>query len=126
MLLGLAASLPQTMEAGLVAQHVPEAVAHQVATMPPVASLFAAFLGYNPMGGLIPAGVLNALPPQNAATLTGHVFFPELMSGPFKHGLVFAFTFSAILYLIAALASWLGGGRTVAATGRDIEAARRV
>jgi hypothetical protein len=31
------------------------------------------------------------------------------MSGPFKHGLVFAFTFSAILYIVAAVTSWLGG-----------------
>ncbi|WP_210245363.1 MFS transporter [Mesorhizobium sp. B2-4-15] len=109
MILGLAASLPQSMEAGLLAQHVPEAVAHQIANMPPVASLFAAFLGYNPMGELIPADVLHALPQQSIDTLTGHAFFPELMSGPFKHGLVFAFTFSAILYLVAAFASWRGG-----------------
>jgi hypothetical protein len=97
------------MESGLLSQNVPQAVAHQVATMPPVASLFAAFLGYNPMGELIPADVLNALPAANVATLTGHEFFPGLMSGPFKHGLVFAFTFSAILYLVAAFASWRGG-----------------
>ncbi|TPM35208.1 MFS transporter [Mesorhizobium sp. B2-3-5] len=109
MILGLAASLPQSMEADLLAQHVPEAVAHQIANMPPVASLFAAFLGYNPMGELIPADVLHALPQQSIDTLTGHAFFPELMSGPFKHGLVFAFTFSAILYLVAAFASWRGG-----------------
>ena len=109
MLVGLASSLPEAMESGLLAQHVPLAVAHQVANMPPVASLFAAFLGYNPMGELIPAEVLHALPPQNLAILTGHEFFPGLMSGPFKHGLVFAFTFSAALYLLAAFASWRGG-----------------
>jgi len=109
MLLGLAESLPQAMEAGLLAQHVPAAIAHQVANLPPVSSLFAAFLGYNPMGELIPADVLAALPAQSAATLTGNTFFPGLMSGPFKHGLVFAFTFSAILYIIAAVTSWLGG-----------------
>ncbi len=76
-----------------------------------VVSLFAAFLGYNPMGELIPADVLHALPAQNATILTGNTFFPELMSGPFKHGLVFAFTFSAVLYLVAAFASWRGGRR---------------
>ncbi|MDR7033791.1 MFS transporter [Mesorhizobium sp. BE184] len=109
MLVGLASSLPAAMESGLLAQHVPLAVAHQVANMPPVASLFAAFLGYNPMGELIPVDVLHALPPQNVATLTGNEFFPGLMAEPFKHGLVFAFTFSAILYLLAAFASWRGG-----------------
>jgi MFS family permease len=111
MLAGLAASLPRSMEAGLLAQHVPPSVAHQVAMTPPVASLFAAFLGYNPMGQLIPAAVLHALPPGNAATLTGKVFFPALMSGPFKHGLAFAFSFSALLYVLAGLASWRGGMR---------------
>jgi MFS family permease len=109
MLAGLAGTLPHSMEAGLLAEHVPAAVAHQVANTPPVTSLFAAFLGYNPMGQLIPADVLQALPSDAVATLTGKTFFPELMSGPFKHGLVFAFTFSALLYLVAAAASWRGG-----------------
>jgi MFS family permease len=118
MLMGLAAKLPQTMEAGLLAQHVPGAVAHDIANLPPVASLFAAFLGYNPMGELIPAGVLQALPPGDAATLMGHTFFPELMSGPFKQGLAIAFTFSAVLYLIAAAASWRGGARPAVVHGR--------
>ncbi|HEY0204391.1 MAG TPA: MFS transporter [Acetobacteraceae bacterium] len=116
MLAGLAATLPQSMEAGLLAEHVPPAVAHQVASTPPVASLFAAFLGYNPMGELIPADVLHALAPANAAALTGKTFFPGLMSAPFKHGLMYAFSFSALLYLVAALASWRGGMRTVVVT----------
>jgi hypothetical protein len=109
MLVGLAESLPQAMESGLLGQGVPAAVAHQVASLPPVASLFAAFLGYNPMGELIPADVLAAMQAQNVATLTGHEFFPGLMAGPFKHGLLFAFSFSALLYLLAAFASWRGG-----------------
>jgi MFS family permease len=109
MLAGLAATLPHSMEAGLLAQNVPADVAAKVANMPPVASLFAAFLGYNPMGELIPHSVLASLPPQNVAVLTGTGFFPGLMSAPFKHGLILAFTFSAILYLVAAFASWKGG-----------------
>jgi MFS family permease len=111
MLAGLAASLPQSMEAGLLAQHVPPDVAARVAATPPVASLFAAFLGYNPMGELIPPAVMQALPAASAATLTGHEFFPQLMSGPFKHGLMLAFTFSALLNALAALASWRGDHR---------------
>jgi MFS family permease len=113
MIVGLAATLPTTMEARLTAQNVPAAVAHQVASEPPVASLFAAFLGYNPMAKLIPPKVLAALPPENSATITGKQFFPDLISGPFMHGLVFAFTFSLILNLLAALASWLGGAKFI-------------
>jgi hypothetical protein len=113
MLAGLAATLPHAMEAGLLAEHVPAAVARQVAATPPVASLFAAFLGYNPMGSLIPPDVLHALPAASVATLTGKTFFPGLMSAPFKHGLVYAFGFSAALYLLAGYASWRGGARTM-------------
>jgi hypothetical protein len=68
MLAGLAASLPQSMERGLLGQHIPPAIAvHQVAETPPVASLFAAFLGYNPTSQLIPPEVLYALPAADAA-----------------------------------------------------------
>jgi hypothetical protein len=66
--------------------------------------------------------VLHALPPGSAATLTGKAFFPALMSGPFKHGLAFAFSFSALLYVLAGLASWRGGMRIA----QEGEAAPRV
>ena len=48
-------------------------------------------------------------PPGSAAVLTGPALFPGLMAGPFKHGLVFAFSFSVLLYLVVAAASWRGG-----------------
>jgi hypothetical protein len=113
MIVGLANTLPQAMQTQLTAQHVPAAIAAQVGAEPPVASLFAAFLGYNPMGKLIPPGVLSAIPPENAAIITGGSFFPSLISAPFMHGLAFAFTFSLILYVLAAIASWLGGEKYV-------------
>jgi MFS family permease len=113
MIVGLASTLPTTMRDALVAQNVPEVVAERAAKAPPVASLFAAFLGYNPMAELIPEDTLKALPPDNSATITGKHFFPDLISKPFMHGLTFAFTFSLILYLLAAVASWLGGARFV-------------
>lgn len=126
MIAGLATTLPQVMEARLIAQHVPANVAHQVASAPPVASLFAAFLGYNPMGELIPPAVLHALPAANAATIIGGAFFPRLMSIPFMHGLGFAFGFSAALYAVAAVASWLAGRKFIHADpvpGRDDQTA---
>src|SRR2546425_9319731 len=46
MIAGLAASLPSTMYAGLTANGVPAATATQISHLPPVGSLFAAFLGY--------------------------------------------------------------------------------
>ncbi|HSS11579.1 MAG TPA: hypothetical protein VLL25_16960 [Acidimicrobiales bacterium] len=43
------------------------------------------------------------------ATVTGKTFFPHLISAPFMSGLRIAFTFSLILFLVAAVASWLRG-----------------
>jgi MFS family permease len=113
MIIGLSSSLPSTIFSGLTAQGVPAQIAQQVASAPPVSSLFAAFLGYNPMQHLIPASVLSSLPPQNAALLTGNTFFPNLISAPFKQGLSITFILSIIAYLIAAVASWLRGERYV-------------
>lgn len=76
------------------------------------------------MGALIPPAVLHSLPPHAVATLTGQTSFPGLMSAPFKQGLVYAFRFSAALYLLAALASWRGGARV--AQEADDEAAQPV
>ena len=113
MIAGLAATLPATMEQALTVEGVPAAAAQQAAGAPPVASLFAAFLGYNPMAELLSPAVLHSLPADKAATITGKEFFPSLISQPFMHGLTFAFTFSLILYLAAAAASWLGGRKYV-------------
>jgi MFS family permease len=106
MIVGLAATLPTTLTSGLVKQGVPQPIAQQVGDLPPVGSLFAAFLGYNPLKELLgPTGVLNQIPAKNAATLTGKEFFPHLISGPFHHGLVVVFTAAAIMMLIGAAAS---------------------
>jgi MFS family permease len=110
MIIGLAGSLPRTLSSGLQSQHVPAAVANQVATLPPVSTLFAAFLGQNPIGRLLtPSGVLNTIPAHNAATLTGTNFFPNLISGPFHHGLTIVFATATAMAVVAAIASMLRG-----------------
>jgi hypothetical protein len=113
MIFGLSKTLPNAVANGLTAQNVPAPVAKQIAHEPPVSILFSAFLGYNPMQNLLPPQTLSSLPPQNAATLTGTDFFPNLISTPFKAGLGITFTLSLIAYLIAAAASWLRGNRYV-------------
>ena len=113
MIVGLAASLPHTLQSGLVAHGVPAADAGRVANLPPVATLFAAFLGYNPMATLLGPHVLHALPAGQAATLTGRRFFPHLISSPFHTALVYAFVFAIVACLIAAVASLLRGGKYV-------------
>jgi MFS family permease len=108
--LGLASSLPHTLHDGLVSQGVADGKAHEIAGLPPVGSLFAAFLGYNPIKQLLGDDTLSTLPPDKAEYLTGQQFFPHLISGPFGDGLHLAFAFAAVACLIAALFSWLRGG----------------
>ena len=113
MVVGLAGSLPTTLYRGLVAHAVPVAAARQLAELPPAASLFGAMLGYNPMATLLPANVLHALPPAQAADLTGRTFFPSLLAAPFGQGLTIVFGAAAAMALVAAAASVLRGGRFV-------------
>jgi MFS family permease len=109
MIVGLAARLPHTLTSGLQQQGVPAQIAAQIGKLPPVGSLFAAFLGYNPLASLLgPSGVLQQLPPANAANLTGKQFFPHLISGPFHQGLVVVFIAAAVMSVIAAAASLAG------------------
>jgi hypothetical protein len=74
--------------------------------------MFAALLGYNPVRTLL-GHVITKLPASHAAYLTGHTFFPSLISAPFQHGLDIAFDFAIAACLIAAVASLLRGGRYV-------------
>ncbi|HUZ37509.1 MAG TPA: MFS transporter [Streptosporangiaceae bacterium] len=114
MIAGLAGTLPATLSRGLTSQGVPAALAHQIAGLPPVGSLFAAFLGYNPVRTLLtPTGVLAHLPAHNVAILTGKQFFPQLISQPFHHGLVIVFSMAMAVLVIAAAASALRGRRFV-------------
>ena len=106
MIVGLAATLPKTMHDHLAAQAVDPVVAERVSNEPPVGSLFAAFLGYNPMQTLLGEDGLHGVPPQNAQEITGKTFFPNLISEPFIDGLRIAFSFSFILCIMAAWASW--------------------
>src|SRR5580692_2086022 len=116
MIAGLSSSLPGTLSGGLVKLGVPGGVAHQVATLPPVSSLFASVLGVNPIQHLLePTGVLAKLPAASQATLTGRSFFPSLLSGPFHSGLIVVFGVSAGLSVLAGLASLLRGKRNPAA-----------
>jgi hypothetical protein len=87
-----------------------------------VATLFAAFLGYNPIKTLLGPHI-HAVSAHQQHVLLGHTFFPSVISGPFSSALTSAFTFGLVACLIAALASlvpakgqpWLGRGRRLVA-----------
>ncbi len=110
MILGLAATLPSALLHGLTSAGVGSATAHRIAGLPPVGSLFAAFLGYNPMATLL-GPALHHLPAATAAHLTSRTYFPQLLSGPFEQGLERAFVFAIVACLLGALASVLRGGK---------------
>jgi MFS family permease len=118
---GLASTLPNTMFHGLAAQGVPAATAQRVAALPPVGTLFAAFLGYNPLQTLLGPHVLHQIGAAHAATVTGKAFFPGLISSAFHDGLVIAFAAAAVLCALAGVASWWAGD-SHAASQADEEA----
>jgi MFS family permease len=113
MISGLSSSLPHTMEAGLTAQGVPAGQAQTIAHLPAVSVLFASLLGYNPVQTLLGPTTLAHLSAAHQHYLTGRSFFPQLISGPFSHGLGVAFGFAIAACLVAALASALRGGKYV-------------
>jgi hypothetical protein len=76
-----------------------------------VATLFASFLGYNPMQTLLGPHVLASLPRGQSHVLTGRQFFPHLITPPFHTALVYAFVFAIVACLVAAVASLLRGGK---------------
>jgi MFS family permease len=124
MIAGLAARLPPTLYDGLTANGVPSASAERIAHLPPVGSLFAAFLGYNPIRTLLGPAALEHLSPAQVANLTGTSFFPRLIAEPFQHGLAIVFLAALVMSLVAAAASWLRGGRYVHEELEAPEAAR--
>jgi MFS family permease len=114
MIAGLATTLPNALRSGLTAHGVGATVANQVAATPPVGSLFAAFLGYNPIESILgPTGVLKSLSSSNAAALTGKTFFPQLIADPFHAGLVIVFIAAASMSVIGAVASLTAGGKYI-------------
>ena len=107
---GLSASLPSALLHGLASNGVPHDYALKVSHLPAVGTLFSAFLGYNPMKTTL-GPELAHLPHSTAAYLTGHRFFPTLVSHPFATGIHAAFFFAAGCCVVAAVASWLRGGK---------------
>ena len=111
MIVGLAAGLPHAVQGGLVAHGVPAADATRVSQLPPVATLFASFLGFNPVATLLGPHGVASISRQNAQIVTGRQFFPHLISGPFHTALVYAFAFAIVACVVAAVASLLRGGK---------------
>jgi MFS family permease len=113
MIIGLSSTLPGALYHGLIDHGVPQTAARRAAGLPPVTSLFAAFLGYSPVQHLLGSPVLLHLSSANRAALNARGFFPSLISKPFRNGLHAAFDFAVLACLVAAGASWLRGGKYI-------------
>ena len=109
MIIGLSRTLPHALLIGLTHQGVAHATAQHVATLPPVTTLFASFLGYNPMAHLLGAHVLASLSPSAHATVLGRKFFPTIIQKAFVSGLHPALDFATVVCALAAFTSWLRG-----------------
>jgi MFS family permease len=124
--LGLAARLPHALNSGLVAQGVPPAQAHTISALPPIGSLFAAFLGFNPIKQLLPSASAAHVSAAHYQYLTGRSFFPHLISGPFGHGLHLAFFLAAAVCFLGAVFSALRGGHGKVALGHSLTEAEEL
>ncbi len=113
MIAGLSSTLSGNLLHGLLAHGVPADAARAAARLPAVSTLFAAFLGYDPVQHLIGAHQLSQLPAAQQHALTGRSFFPGLISAPFRAGLHAALDFAIVASLFAAAASWMRGGHYV-------------
>ncbi|HTT58790.1 MAG TPA: MFS transporter [Acidimicrobiales bacterium] len=122
MIIGLSRTLPHALYVGLTNQGVSSTVANHVASLPPVSTLFASFLGYNPMAHLLGSHVLASLPASSRTAILGRKFFPQIIEKAFVSGLHPALDFAAILCALAAITSWLRGTSRVEATSPlDVE-----
>jgi MFS family permease len=113
MIIGLSSTLPSALSSGLQSHGLSSQIAGTISHEPPVGSLFAAFLGANPIGSLLGRLPASDLRGADVSTLTSKDFFPQLISGPFHHGLVIVFSVAVVMSLIGAVASLLRGGRYV-------------
>jgi MFS family permease len=112
-ILGLVHSLPPILYSGLVNAGVPASVAQQTAGIPPTSALFAAFLGYNPMGSMLSPAVLASLSAHTKTLILGNIFFPNTIAPAVMASLRLAFYISAAMSLVAAAASFMLGKRYV-------------
>jgi MFS family permease len=108
---GLSSSLSTNLYHGLIAHGVSASAASHASHLPPIATLFAAFLGVNPIQHLLGPAGLAQLTASQQATLLGRSFFPTLIGASFRSGLHAALDFAIVASLFAAAASWVRGAK---------------
>jgi MFS family permease len=121
----LSNNLPAAFSSALTQAGVPSELLRYFTSLSPTQTMFSAFLGYNPMGGIIasmPANLRALLSNQTVATLEGLTWFPTAIAGAFMTSLDGVFYVSAGLSGLAAVASLLRGKRIIHAEAPNLVA----
>ena len=121
MIVGLSHTLPRSLYSGLTTNGVSATQAHAIASLPVVGSLFASFLGYNPLASLLGSQSAAHVTSAQWGKLTGKSFFPHLISQPFHHGLLIVFSMALGISLCGALLSSLRGKRYIHDMNQKVE-----
>lgn len=114
-IISLNTSLPAALASSVAATGAPTQIANVFSQTPASGALFAAFLGYNPVGTLLQAmgsTVVSSLPQNTINVLQGPTFFPNAIATPFMSALTIAFVIAAVLCFLAAVFSALRGPKT--------------
>ena len=112
--LGLAASLPGNLYHGLVGSRRADGPGPEAVPPPSDRKLVRRLPGLQPDPDRgAPPACWSTSGHARASYLTGRSFFPKLISPSFADGLHLAFDFAAATSFIAAIASWLRGGKYI-------------
>ena len=115
-IISLNATLPTALSTAVANTGASPQIAAAFSHTPAAGALFAAFLGYNPIGTLLQTmspAVVAALPQHTVAVLEGQTFFPNAIASPFMSALTTAFIIAAVLCILAAVFSGMRGKKTV-------------
>jgi EmrB/QacA subfamily drug resistance transporter len=106
-IISLNATLPAALSASVANAGASPAIAAAFSQTPASGALFAAFLGYNPIGTMLQAmgPLADGLPSASRAILEGQTFFPNAIASPFMSALTIAFIIAAVLCFLAAICS---------------------
>jgi EmrB/QacA subfamily drug resistance transporter len=92
-------------------------LAQAFGSTPPTSALFAAFLGYNPVGSILQtsqlAPTVKMIPQSTINVLVSQTFFPTAIAPSFMSALQLSFFVGAALSIAAAIASLLRGQKYV-------------
>lgn len=123
-LASLSSSLPSALSSAVQKAGAPQ-LGPVFASIPPTGAMFAAFLGYNPVGSILAtpqlASVVSTIPSSVVVYLESNTFFPTAIASSFMSALQEAFYIGVVLSAIAAVASLMRGKHAPVQTAPLVE-----